>query len=98
MANLIKVTPENLRDEAGKVRNIKTSYSDSVSRLNNLVYIMTESWEGEAQRAFTKRYQESQKNIRQLEEFMNQLSKEMEDIASRMQNTDTSLAAKIRKL
>ena len=98
MANLIKIIPESLKEEAANVRNIKASYSDIISRLNNLVYIMTESWQGEAQQAFTKRYQERQKDIKQLEEFMNQLSKEMDDIASRMQNTDTSLAAKIKKL
>ena len=98
MANLIKIIPDRLKDEATNVRNIKVSYSDIISRLNNLVYIMTESWQGEAQQAFTKRYQECQKDIKQLEELMNQLSKEMDDIASRMQNADASLATKIRKL
>lgn len=98
MANLIKIIPERLKDEAANVRNIKVSYSDIISRLNNLVYIMTESWEGEAQQAFTKRYQECQKDIKQLEELMNQLSKEMDDISDRMLNTDSSLAAKIKKI
>ena len=57
MSDYILITPEQLKERASKVREYRQQHVDTMSRFNNLVLNLSESWQGEAQQAFVAKYQ-----------------------------------------
>lgn len=98
MADLIKISPERVKDEANRVRDFRDEHLDIMSRLNNLVMILTESWEGEAQTAFVSKYQGMKNKFAEFEEMLSQVATDMDNSANKMQQTDVSLASRINSL
>lgn len=98
MADFIKIIPERMREEANKVRSYRDEHVEIMSRLNNLVFSLSESWDGEAQRAFVSRYRGMQRKFEQFDEMLRSVSDAMDDNASKMQSADASLASRINSL
>ena len=98
MADFIKIVPERLKEEAGKIRGYKAEHEDIISRLNNLVFTLDESWEGEAQTAFVGKYQSMQREFQSFSTMLEMYAVEMEQIATKMQTADDTLLAKIGNL
>lgn len=98
MADLIKIVPERVREEAGKVRVCREQHIDLMDRLTNLVVNLADVWEGQAYDAFSSSYQELQKEIARYAEILESYAAEMDDASSRMENTDQALMSKINGL
>ena len=98
MADLIKIVPEHVKEEAGKVRTCREQHIDLMDRLTNLVINLADIWEGQAYDAFSSSYKEMQKEISKFAEVLESYAEEMDDVSNRMQNTDQTLASKINSL
>ena len=98
MADFIKIIPEKLKEEAGKVRAYKAEHEEIMSRLNNLVFTLDESWDGEAQVAFVRKYESMQREFQKFSTMSEQYATEMEQIADKMQTADNTLLSKIGNL
>ena len=98
MANLIKVSPEQLKERAASVRNYKQQHDEIMNRITNLVLNLCEIWEGQAQNTFVSQYNAMQPKFQKFSEQLNTYSQQMEQIANSMQNTDNTLAQRIRNI
>lgn len=98
MADLIKIIPERVKEEAGKIRECREQHNDIIDRLNNLVMNLADIWEGQAYQNFVSNYQEIQKQIGKFVETLETYATEMDDASARMQDTDSSLMSKINNL
>lgn len=98
MTDLIKIVPEQVREEAGKIRNCREQHIDLMDRLTNLVINLGDIWEGQAYDTFSSNYKEMQKEISRFAEVLEGYAAEMDDVSNRMQDTDQTLASKINSL
>lgn len=98
MADLIKIVPERVKEEVGKIRDCREQHIDLMDRLTNLVINLADIWEGQAYDTFSSSYKEMQKEISKFAEVLESYAAEMDDVSNRMQNTDQTLASKINSL
>ena len=98
MADLIKIVPERVKEEAGNIRTCSEQHIDLMDRLTNLVINLANVWEGQAYDTFSSNYKEMQKEISKFAELLEGYAEVMDDISNRMQNTDQSLSSKINSL
>lgn len=98
MADYILITPEQLKERASKVREYRQQHVDIMSKFNNLVLNLTESWQGDAQQAFVAKYQGMKDKFNKFDEALGKYAVDMDDTADIMQETDQSLASKINSL
>ena len=98
MADSILITPEQLKERASKVREYRQQHVDTMSRFNNLVLNLSESWQGEAQQAFVAKYQGMKDKFNKFDEALEKYAVDMDETADIMQETDQSLASKINGL
>ncbi len=98
MADLIKIVPERVKEEAEKIRGCREQHTDVMDRLNNLVVGLVDIWEGQAYQNFVSNYKDIQKQITKFTETLDSYATEMDDASTRMQNTDNSLMSKINSL
>lgn len=98
MADFIKIIPERVKEEAGKVRECREQHIDLMDRLTNLVLHLADIWEGQAYDNFAANYKEMQAKISKFAETLESYAEEMDDVSNRMQETDQLLASKINSL
>lgn len=98
MADLIKIVPERVKEEADKIRDCREQHIDLMDRLTNLVINLGDIWEGQAYDAFSSSYKEIQKEILKFAEALENYAAKMDDVSNRMINTDQALASKINSL
>ena len=98
MADYNLITPEQLKERASKVREYRQQHVDTMSRFNNLVLNLSESWQGEAQQAFVAKNQGMIDKFNKFDEALEKYAVDMDETADIMQETDKSLASKINGL
>ena len=98
MADYILITPEKLKGESIKVREYRQQHVDTMSRFNNLVLNLSESWHGEAQQTFVAKYQGMKDKFNKFDEALEKYAVDMDETADIMQETDQSLASKLTVL
>jgi len=97
MAGKIRVTPEELRRSS---RLFKTSSSNTESMLNKLtreVNAMSNAWEGAAQNAFFKEYNELKPSLKKFVQCLSGISQQLDGVAKTMEQTDKQIASKLRR-
>ncbi|MBR0316837.1 MAG: WXG100 family type VII secretion target [Synergistaceae bacterium] len=86
----ILLTPEQLRSEAGKLRDERTSLDEAVNKIKSFVESLESGWHGKAQQAFVKSFNEKETIYRKFSEDMGAFQAFMEDYANTMENADAS--------
>ena len=85
----IRVTPDQLRDMASKLRNYASQASSLASQINSAVNAGTGEWEGNAQREYVARYREIEPTLKQkLPELLETMAKNASDRADAYEQAD----------
>ena len=92
---IIQVTPEQLRSDAGTVRQYKAEHDDVMAKLGTLILGLSDSWKGEAQDAFVAKYNEMQPTFKNFSEMLEGYAKLMDTSAQELESTDQSLRGAI---
>lgn len=98
MANEILLTPAQMRERAMKIRSYKEEQEEVMSRLTNLVNSLSTVWRGESQDAFVARYLGMKSTFQNFSNSIEDYAKLIETTASDMEQTDNSLASRIRNV
>lgn len=96
MANEILLTPDQMRDRANKIRAYKEEQAEVISRLTNLVNSLSTVWRGESQDAFVAKYLGMKSTFQNFSASMEEYANLIETTARDMEQTDNSLASRIR--
>ncbi|MBE6049522.1 MAG: WXG100 family type VII secretion target [Clostridium sp.] len=97
MAGKIRVTPEELRRSS---RTFKTSASNTKTMLGKLareVNQMSNAWEGAAQNAFFREFNELKPSLNKFVTVLEGISKQLSDVARTMEDVDKDIASKLRR-
>ncbi|WP_010165720.1 WXG100 family type VII secretion target [Candidatus Epulonipiscium viviparus] len=95
MADLIQVTPSELRERAKDVRTYRTDNDTVLADIAALIRGLNEIWEGEAQRAFEAKFNNVQSKFVTFSEEIEKYAKMMERAADGLEFTDQDLSSKI---
>jgi WXG100 family type VII secretion target len=89
---LIQVTPELLTGKANELRGLRSQHDENMAKMRTLIMGLNEIWKGDAQTAFVSKYESMQSTFTQFSQMIEDYAKLMDTAATKLQETDTSLA------
>lgn len=92
---MIKVTPDSLRGKAKEVRERRSEFDQTMSKLKTLVGSLSDEWQGEAQTAFEQDFENMKRNIDSFSECLEQYAKSMDTAANELEAADQNLKSKM---
>ena len=98
MSQTIQINPDELRTQASQLRGYAEQHDEIIQRLTNLVASLDEVWQGEAQSAFIRRFQDSQSIFNSFDEALESFAEIMDSSADQMESTDQSLKQRINSI
>ena len=95
MAQVILVSPDQLRSDAAKLKSYAEQDGAIIQQLTNLVLSLDDIWKGEAQTAFVTRFQSARQQFNSFNKTLASFAEMMETTAKNMENADLSLKQRI---
>lgn len=96
MANQIRISPEQMREKAGKYRNEADTVNGVISKLDLLLQALQGEWEGSASESYAARYQELKPGFMKAEELIREIATALDSTARIVEETDTNIANQFR--
>ncbi|WP_010165719.1 WXG100 family type VII secretion target [Candidatus Epulonipiscium viviparus] len=95
MANLIQVTPEELRNRARDVRQYRSQNDEVMTDISILIRSLNDIWEGEAQRAYEAKLSTLQSKFNEFSDKIEAYAKMMDMTADGLEQTDIRISSAI---
>lgn len=95
MANVIRVSPEILREQAAALRGCSARIGDAFDGIKNETAFIEESWQGEAATAFIGNIKEFENFFTSFQEYTDSLSTILNQFADTFVEVDQSISAAI---
>lgn len=95
MADLIQVTPEELRDRAKDIRRYREQNDEVINQLGILIRHLNDVWVGEAQRAYEARFNSVEVKFREFSHQIEAYTRMMEMTADGLEQTDIRISSAI---
>ncbi len=95
MADLIQVTPEELRERASEVRNQRARNDEAIANIATLIKGLNEIWSGEAQVAFEGKFNSMQGKFAEFSDHLQNYSVMMDKSADELEAKDKDLSNRI---
>ncbi|USL39661.1 WXG100 family type VII secretion target [Priestia megaterium] len=96
MSGIIRVTPAELRDMAGRYNNESGQVQELVSRLDTMKSQLQDVWEGASSEAFAAQYEELKPSFVEMSNLLTKIAKQLDDSANVLEDTDNQIASQIR--
>ncbi|MCY9019981.1 WXG100 family type VII secretion target [Priestia aryabhattai] len=96
MSGIIRVTPAELRDMAGRYNNEGGQVQELVSRLDTMKNQLQDMWEGASSEAFAAQYEELKPSFVEMSNLLTKIAKQLDDSANVLEDTDNQIASQIR--
>ena len=97
MADVIRMTPQELRDAANAIEKDKGDILDLLSQMKSKVDEVASNWEGAAQSAFVQTFETLYNQIStELPEVVNNIESMMNNSADALEYADEQLASSLR--
>ena len=84
----IRVSPERVREVSGQFKTASSQSQEIVSKLQGTINNLNSEWEGMTQQKFYSDFQNWQTNMRQFVDLLNQISTQLDAIATRFAQAD----------
>ena len=96
MADVIRLTAQEVETVATKFNNASDSTQQLLDELGSTVESMSAGWEGDAYNAFVESFGEIKKNLQSVVELYDGLSDQLRQVVKTLQETDSGLASSLR--
>lgn len=91
MAQIIKVTPEILKESASAISGLAREYQDLYQKLYGLARGLTDIWSGEDNKAFVERINGFEDDLITMYDLLNKYVKYLNDTAKSYEDTQTEI-------
>lgn len=98
MANIIKVTPEELYNVAQNLEGLTDSYQGVVNAINTKVNDLTQTWGGEAQNAYAAQISGFQDDFQNLYNLLNQFATYLRNTSKQYEAAESNIRDSARTL
>ncbi len=89
----IRISPDAMKERAAEYRGQASAVADVITKMDGLLSVLQDEWEGKASESFSGRYQELRPNFLKAEELINEIATALDATAQAMSETDSSLAS-----
>lgn len=96
MSGNIRLNPEELENFSREYGSEASQVSDMLGRLDGLIGRLQDSWEGGASRAFADQYEDHKKSFIQMQQLLEDISRQLESSAHALRDADADIASQIR--
>lgn len=96
MSGNIRLNPEELESFAQQYQQESGQVNDQIGRLDGLIGNLQDAWEGGASAAFAERYEEHKKSFIQMQQLLEDISRQLQSSAHALRDADADIASQIR--
>ncbi len=96
MSGIIRVTPAELVDMSKRYSNEGGELGLLIGRLDSMIGQLQAMWEGEASNAFRDQYEELKPSFVQMQNLVEDISRQLDKTAHALQEADANIAGQIR--
>jgi WXG100 family type VII secretion target len=96
MSGIIRVTPAELVDMSKRYSNEGGELGLLIGRLDSMIGQLQGMWEGEASNAFRDQYEELKPSFVQMQNLVEDISRQLDKTAIALQEADANIAGQIR--
>lgn len=96
MANQIRITPDQMRERANQYRAEADNVNGVIRKMDSLLQMLQEEWEGAASESYAARYEELKPAFMNAEELIREIAQALDSTAKIVEDTDASIASQFR--
>ena len=96
MAGQIRMTPEQMRQRAGEVRNQGETFQDVINRMQNIINELQTEWEGQASRAFEDQFNRLKPSFNDMRQLIADIGTQLDATANAVEQLDQDIASRFR--
>ncbi|MGX2958099.1 WXG100 family type VII secretion target [Peribacillus sp. JNUCC 23] len=96
MSGIIRVTPAELDSMSNRYTSESNQVGDQITRLNTMIGELESVWEGEASRAFSEQYDALKPSFVQMQNLLEDISRQLKGTARALADADNQIASQIR--
>ncbi|MFJ7978420.1 WXG100 family type VII secretion target [Peribacillus sp. NPDC096379] len=96
MSGIIRVTPAELDSMSNRYTSESNQVGDQITRLNTMIGELESVWEGEASRAFSEQYDALKPSFVQMQNLLEDISRQLKSTARALADADNQIASQIR--
>lgn len=93
----IRITPDQLESEAGKLHNLADQHDGIFGQITSLVNALSSQWEGAAVDAFQQTYETTKKELAKFRQAVDVFEADMKLSAAKLREMDQALASQFRR-
>lgn len=98
MADMIKMTPSQMRQYASQYQNGSQTIDDLLNQLTSLQSQIEADWQGSGFEHFDNEFRELVPKIRQFSQLLNEINQKLNQSAQAMEDTDNQIASRFEYL
>ncbi|MBR3157756.1 MAG: WXG100 family type VII secretion target [Atopobiaceae bacterium] len=96
MAGQIRITPDQMRTRAVEYDNEANKVGEVIGKMDQLLGLLQEEWEGEASRAYADRFMQLRPSFTNAQQLINEIATALRNTATTLEQTDVQVAAGLR--
>jgi len=96
MSSQIRMTPEQMRQRAGEVRNQGETFQDVINRMQNIINELETEWEGQASRAFSEQFNRLKPAFNDMRQLFGDIGTQLDATANAVEQLDQDIASRFR--
>ncbi len=96
MAGQIRITPDQMRARAAEYDIEAGKVGDVITKMDQLLGLLQEEWEGEASRAYADRFAQLRPSFTNAQQLINEIATALRNTATTLEQTDAQVAAGLR--
>jgi len=96
MAGQIRMTPDQMRQRAGEVRNQGETFQDVINRMQGIINELQTEWEGQASRAFAEQFDRLKPSFNEMRRLIDDIGTQLDATANAVEQLDQEIASKFR--
>ena len=96
MAGQIRLTPEQMRQRSGEVRNQGEVFQDVINRMQSIINELQTEWEGQASRAFAEQFDRLKPSFNEMRSLIDDIGTQLDATASAVEQLDQEIAGRFR--
>ena len=97
MAGQIRMTPEQMKQRAGEVRNQGETFQGVIDRMQNIINELQTEWEGQASRAFYDQFNRLKPAFLDMRRLIEDIGSQLYATAGAVENLDSEIAGRFSR-
>ncbi|MFA5658876.1 MAG: WXG100 family type VII secretion target [Oscillospiraceae bacterium] len=94
MAGQIRISPEQMRSRAGEVRVEGENFQQVIDKMQNLINVLQDEWEGQASQQFASQFDALRPSFLEMKQLIDDIGAQLDGTANAIEQLDQNIAQK----